>query len=46
MSYDRYFFTGVVKSGPSFIARYDGEYVGSYPTWKEANDALKERMRR
>ena len=45
MSYDNYFFTGVIKSGSRFIARYDGEWVGSYLTWKEANDALKERMR-
>jgi hypothetical protein len=46
MSYASYFFSGVIKSGDSYIARYDGEFVGSHATWKEANDALKIRSRR
>lgn len=46
MSYGSYFFTGVIKSGESYIGRYDGEYVGSYLTWAEANAAVKARSRR
>lgn len=46
MSYANYFFTGVIKSGDTYVARYDGEWVGSFPTWGEANAALKARMRR
>ena len=45
MSYASYFFTGVVRSGDKFIARWDGEYVGTYETWAEANAALKQKMR-
>jgi hypothetical protein len=45
MSYDIYFFTGVIASGTRFIARYDGEFVGAFDTWKDANDALKKRIR-
>ena len=41
MNYDSYFFTGVIASGTRFIARYDGEFVGAFDTWKEANDAIK-----
>jgi hypothetical protein len=46
MAYSRYFFTGVVNSGESYIARYDGEFVGSFTTWAEANTAVKARSRR
>lgn len=46
MSYASYFFTGVIKSGDSYIGRYDGEFVGSFKTWKEANDAVKAASRR
>ena len=46
MSYTSYFFTGVIKSGDSYIGRYDGEFVGSFKTWKEANDAVKAASRR
>jgi hypothetical protein len=46
MSYSSYFFTGVIKSGDTYIGRYDGEYVGSYYTWAEANAAVKARSRR
>jgi len=46
MSYDSYFFTGVIKSGDSYIARYDGEFVGSYDTWNSAKAALKAYSRR
>lgn len=46
MSYDIYFFTGVIKSGNTFVARYDGEFVGSFKTWAEANAALKDASRR
>jgi len=45
MSYAKYFFTGVEPSGDKFIARWDGEYVGTYATWVEANTALKQKMR-
>jgi len=41
MSYDTYFQTGVTRSGVNFVARYDGEYVGTYPTRAAANAALK-----
>ena len=41
MPYDRYFQTGITRSGEKFVARYDGEYVGTYPTWAAANAALK-----
>jgi hypothetical protein len=46
MSYASYFFTGVVKSGDKYIGRYDGEFVGSFDTWGEANAAVKARSRR
>ena len=46
MSYDKYFFTGVIKSGDTFYARYNGEFVGSFKTWAEANAALKAYSRR
>ena len=46
MSYSSYFFTGVIHSGNTFVARWDGEYIGSYPTWSEANAALKAATRR
>lgn len=41
MAYDCYFQTGAIRSGTKFIARYDGEFVGNYATWSEANAALK-----
>ena len=46
MSYGAYFFTGVIESGGRFTARWDGEYIGTYDTWAEANSALKKAMRR
>jgi hypothetical protein len=46
MSYASYFFTGVVKSGDKYIGRYDGEFVGSFDTWGEANAAVNARSRR
>jgi hypothetical protein len=46
MSYASYFFTGVIKSGGKYIGRYDGEFVGSFGTWVEANAAVKARSRR
>jgi hypothetical protein len=46
MSYSAYFGTGVTQSGAKFVARYDGEYLGTFDTWREANDACKARARR
>jgi hypothetical protein len=46
MSYSSYFFTGVIKSGGRYIGRYDGEYVGTFDTWGQANAAVKARSRR
>jgi len=46
MSYSSYFFTGVTESAGKFTARRDGEYIGTYPTWAEANAALKAATRR
>lgn len=46
MSYSQYFFTGVVESGGRYIGRYDGEFVGAFDTWAEANAAVKARSRR
>lgn len=45
MSYSRYFYTGVVPSGDKFLAWYDGECVGTYYTWAEANAAIKKAQR-
>lgn len=46
MAYNRYFETGVTRSGLRYVARYDGEYVGTFTTWAEANAALKAYSRR
>ena len=46
MSWGAYFFTGVTESGGKFTARWDGDYIGTYDTWVEANAALKQAMRR
>lgn len=45
MSYSSYFETGVTRAGDKFIARYDGEFVGIFATWKKANAALKKYAR-
>lgn len=46
MSYSSYFFTGVIPSGDRFVARWDGEFIGAFDTWLEANNAIKQAMRR
>ena len=45
MSYETYFFTGILEDRGEYVARYDGEYIGKYATHKDAKIALNQRIK-